>query len=261
LESKRVTLAVFTGTGNTLVAAKFLAEGLRRGGLDVSIVPMEKTEGFSLPDGAALGLAVPLACFSTYPTAWRFIDGLPEGGGREAFFLATMGGLSGGMEGPIRRIAEGKGYRPIGALIVKMPSNYANNPLPVEKNRARVARAESLIGEFAGKLCAGDAKWGGGGLPARFFARLAHSSKPWRTFYRLFPHRADSSKCTGCGVCRDLCPEGSITVENGLAIIGKLCQCCQRCVGFCPAGAISVPGKPAERYSAVPLEELRSFVG
>jgi ferredoxin/flavodoxin len=261
MESKHVTLAVFTGTGNTLLMAGALAAEMKRAGREVTIVPMERPETFTLPKNSALGLAVPVACFSTYPTAWRFIDALPEGRAREVFFLATMGGMSGGMEGPIRRVVERKGYKPIGSIIVTMPSNYANRTIPEEKNRLRIEKAERLVRKFASDLCSGQTLWSGGGLMSRFFAFLAHGRKPWRVFYRLFPIAVVSSKCNGCGVCHDICPENNISLSGGVAVIGISCQSCQRCVGFCPAKAISVPGKPAEQYHAMPLAEFRNMLG
>jgi ferredoxin/flavodoxin len=261
MKSGRISLAVFTGTGNTLLMARVLAGALEGTGRDVRLFAMDRPENFDLPDDAALGLAVPLACFSTYPTAWRFIDSLPEGRGREAFFLATMGGMSGGMEGPIRRAVERKGYSPTGACIVKMPSNYANKTIPVEKNRAVVEQSGERVKKFTAELCGGRSSWGGGGLLAPLFARLAHGRWPWRTFYKIFPLAVDRSKCNGCGICRDICPEKNITLTDGRASIGALCESCQRCSAFCPAEAVSVPGKPAERYSSVPLEDIIALRG
>lgn len=253
--SATVTMAVFTGTGNTLAMARVLAEKLERAGRRVTLVPMER-ENFSLPEKSALGLAVPVACFSTYPTVHRFIDALPEGRGREAFFLATMGGFSGGMEGPVRKTLERKGYRPAGAKIVVMPSNYGNKTIPVEGNKKRVAAATEAVAQYAQDLLAGRAAWGRGNPLASFMSWLGHTRKPWRAFYRFAPLTVDASRCTGCGICRDLCPEKNISMENDTARIGDRCESCQRCCGFCPEEAISVPGKPAERYRAFPLDQL-----
>jgi ferredoxin len=261
LKSRHVTLAVFTGTGNTLLMAGVLAEELRLARIEVDIVPMGRGDPLNLPEGSALGLAVPLACSSTYPTAWRFIDSLPEGHGREAFFLATMGGMSGGMEGPIKRAVEGKGYKPIGAAIVKMPRNYANKTLQMESNNTLIRDSETLVKKFASSLLSGEAKWRGGGLLARFFAYLAHGKKPWRIFYSLFPIKAAPELCTACGLCEALCPEGNISISGGAALIGGSCQSCQRCVGYCPVNAISVPGKPSEQYRAMPLDEFEAMLG
>lgn len=261
MKSEKIVIAVFTGTGNTLMMARVLAEALEREGRSVSLVPMERTDAFNLPDGAALGLAVPVACFSTYPTALRFIDALPEGEGREAFFLATMGGVAFGMEGPVRRVLERKGYEPIGSKIVVMPSNYNNKKIPELENQVKISDAIGAIKVFAGELVNGEASWGEGVVVSSLMARLGRTRFPWRAFYRVFPLAVDAKKCTGCGVCRDLCPEENILMSEDVARIGDRCQSCQRCCGFCPECAISVPGKPAERYSSVSLDKLKNLIG
>ncbi len=259
MRSERTFLAVFTGTGNTLLAARYLADALSRRDHEVKILPMEHWDASSLPKEAALGIAVPLACFSTYPTAWRFIEGLPAGEGREVHFLATMGGASGGMEGPIRRVVERKGYRPVGAKIVRMPSNYANRTIPVRENEEKMRAAGDEIEAYAGALAQGQSRWGGG-IAASLFARMAHGRLPWRLFNRFFPLTVDAARCVSCGRCRDICPERNIAMREGVAEFGDRCQSCQRCVAFCPAGAIAVPGKPAEPYRALPFEEMSAFL-
>ncbi|MDR3280630.1 MAG: EFR1 family ferrodoxin, partial [Synergistaceae bacterium] len=251
-----------TGTGNTLLIAESLADELTSGGKSVSIVAMERFAPDSRSDDAALGLAMPVACFSTYPTVWRFIDSLPAGGGREAFLIATMGGAGGGMDGPVRRALEAKGYRPIGSCIVKMPRNYSNRTIDAEENSKRERLAKESVKIFAHKLLDGSARWSTG-VPviSNFAASLAHGRKPWNFFYRLFPLAVAGDKCDACGLCQKLCPEGNITVDGGKASIGNLCQSCQRCIGFCPIGAIHVPGKPAVQYRGIELESILSLLG
>ncbi|GHV30610.1 hypothetical protein FACS1894167_11730 [Synergistales bacterium] len=261
MKSEKIVMAVFTGTGNTLLMAKALAEELRNGGKDVSVAPVERGN-VPLPEGAALGLAVPVACFSTYPSAWRFIDSLPDGGGREAFFIATMGGAGGGMEGPIRRVLELKGYKPLGALLVKMPGNYGNKIINTEENSKREKDGREAVKQFARRLSDGSANWSyGKPILSKFTARLAHGRKPWNFFYGMFPIAVDPERCAGCGLCQKLCPEQNIRMDGGKSAIGERCESCQRCVAFCPSGAISVPGKPSVQYRAVGIESMLSFLG
>jgi Pyruvate/2-oxoacid:ferredoxin oxidoreductase delta subunit len=255
-------MAVFSGTGNTLLMAVALVYVLKIAVMDTTLLSMERTDRFELQPGVVLGLAVPVACFSTYPTAWRFIDSLPDGAGREVFFLATMGGYSGGMAGPLRKALKAKGYEPIGSLIVKMPGNYGNKTIDVKANKIKEEKARALVRKFASDLLEDRASWPKErAVLSGLFASLAHGRKPWSLFYRLFPIHVDPDKCSACALCARLCPEKNIKIDDktGKAAIGGECQCCQRCVAFCENGAIYVPGKPAVQYQGIGIESIMSL--
>ena len=260
MKGQSITFAVFTGTGNTLIAARTLGDELAASGRSLRYKAIESMGSEDIMSGDVLGIALPVAFFSTYPTAWRFIDALPDGNGREAFLLATMGGVSGGMDGPIRRSLEKRNYKPVGSCIVRMPSNYNNKTVPVERNERIITAAKRDIRNFAKKLLNGSAEWSAGKpLMSSFLAAFAHTRMPWNIFYGMFPLKVDDKKCSGCGICADICPEKNISVIDGSAVIGSLCESCQRCCGFCPEEAIGVPHKPAERYRSITLNELKEL--
>jgi NAD-dependent dihydropyrimidine dehydrogenase PreA subunit len=210
-----------------------------------------------LGEDVALGLAFPVACFSTYPTVWRFIESLPAGDGRDAFAIGTCGGFPGGMQGPLGKILRKKGYNPIAAKFFVMPSNYANKNIPVEKNALRIENALLEAKDFASGLLKGQTEWRGGiPLLSNLMYRLGQTRKPWDFFYRVFPIAADREKCSRCGRCVKICPAQAVKMDDWPVVEPKLCESCQRCVGFCPAGALRVPGKPAEPYRAMSYEKF-----
>jgi len=54
----------------------------------------------------------------------------------------------------------------------------------------------------------------------------------------------NAERCTGCGVCLDVCPTGAIELVDGMANIRTdLCRECQACLHACPQGAIESVGE------------------
>ncbi|HPC39174.1 MAG TPA: 4Fe-4S binding protein [Exilispira sp.] len=55
------------------------------------------------------------------------------------------------------------------------------------------------------------------------------------------PAFVNSSKCTGCGGCVDVCPVGAISLVDGKALVDKdTCIDCAACTSECPSEAISM---------------------
>jgi len=54
--------------------------------------------------------------------------------------------------------------------------------------------------------------------------------------------KVDAEKCTGCGMCVDVCPAEAITLIGDVAVVHEdACTECERCVEECPNEAISLP--------------------
>ena len=55
--------------------------------------------------------------------------------------------------------------------------------------------------------------------------------------------------CIGCGICQEICPTGSITVDGVAMIDQSHCIGCGHCVSECRKGAISLgPGTQSASY-------------
>jgi ferredoxin len=52
-----------------------------------------------------------------------------------------------------------------------------------------------------------------------------------------------AEKCTGCGICADICPANAIKVNGQAVVQAELCTGCRLCVGECPNNAIVLTRK------------------
>ena len=262
-QDEEVDFYAFSGTGNTYYAVERISSLLRENGLQVRCHKMEKCMNPVLSENSVIGLAFPVACFSTYPTVLDFLDSLPEANGNKIFMIATMGGAGMGMEGPIRRLLAKKGYSPTASKLFVMPGNYGNKKMPEERNSKRISKFENDAVIFTESLIKGNGKWKGS-LPivSNTMFKLCHTRKPWNFFYRMFSIQINQSKCTICGKCVRLCPRGAVKLDSLSKfpqIDKNACQSCQRCIGFCPQHAIEVPKKPAEQYTCMSYDEFNKF--
>lgn len=243
---------VFSGTGNTMMIANRMAKRIRTKGHSVSIHTIYNSTKCDTAPDSILGIAFPVAFFSTYPVVLDFIDSLPEGNGRKVFMMATMAGSGMGIERNFKKLFEKKGYVPVGSELFLMPSNYNNVTIPVEKNKKIVANALVQADAFADKLTESSAEWNKGiPIVSSMWSWFMRSGKATKLFYRMFPIRVDKTKCIKCMRCLENCPVSAISIENDFPLINKkLCQSCQRCVAFCPVQAIGVENKSTEQYRA-----------
>jgi nitroreductase/NAD-dependent dihydropyrimidine dehydrogenase PreA subunit len=53
--------------------------------------------------------------------------------------------------------------------------------------------------------------------------------------------RLDAGRCTGCGLCLDVCPSGVLALEDGNILLSREgCFGCDHCAAVCPTGAITI---------------------
>jgi flavodoxin len=122
--NQNIDFYYFSGTGNTMLVTKKMANVFEENGIKVNLKPIECLKGNSINVEHTIGLGFPVAIFSTYNIVWDFIKSLPDVQGTEIFMLDTMGGYFGGLIGPLRTILQKKGYKTIGACEIVMHLIY-----------------------------------------------------------------------------------------------------------------------------------------
>lgn len=248
-----VDLYYFTGTGNTLLAAREVQATLAARGLQCALHRIETADPAGVDPGHALGLGFPIAGFTTYPLVWRFVERLPQSQGAPAFAFATMGGMAFAAMGPLGRILRAKGYRLAGATQISMPANLWCKRYDPKRTASRTAKGLAHARRFADDLADAKARWRTFPLLGRLLHPLLTSKRMWSSAPDYV--RIDRDKCTKCALCVELCPADAIELNQEVVLNGK-CQWCLRCVSYCPEKALYYSKDQYARYQPVKVAEL-----
>ena len=251
---KTACIYCFSGTGNTLLATRRLMAGLDERGVETTCYALTP-DAHVQPGTSGLGIAFPVACQSTYPFVWDFIARLPPGDGRAVFVLDTLHAFSGGLLAPLRHLLVGKGYEPLGAIEIKMPSNLRLREPREEQVAATTEKAMAAVDCFAEQLAEGRAEWPRAGMLEGVLHALSRSRLLWGFARWMMGLRHDPGHCSDCGFCQSICPLHAIDPQGTPVLDRKACQLCMRCYSYCPVGSIR-SRLPWQTYRAVKVGEL-----
>ncbi len=133
---------------------------------------------------------------------------------------------------------------------VVMPDNYVMlyNPASGDEAREKLKNADARLNEIADDV-------------GRHYRHFGSSFKkkamtgvmyPLYNVFRTTLLFSADEKCTSCGFCEKICPEGAIRIKKGVPEwTKKKCQHCTACINRCPAGAIQfgLLTKNRDRYN------------
>ncbi len=257
MKKNEIDLYYYSGTGNTLLIIKEMAQVLEENAITVNMHRIEKTDPASIRTDTTIGLAFPVAFQSTFPFLWDFFRALPECNGTEIFMIDTMMSFSGAIVGPLKKTLKQKGYHCIGAKEIIMPSNWFPKKINKEKNEVKIEKGIEQASKFALDLINNKTAWRRIPALSDLFYLLCCNNYMMKNVNTAPGKRiaADRNKCTGCGLCSRLCPIGNITM-NKIPEWSDKCETCMRCLSFCPAGAVHITKKDFTPYSAVKAKEL-----
>ncbi len=256
MDLNTIDIYCFSGTGNSLLAVKKMREVFLENGIEVNIYPIEKANPQTVNLENMLGLAFPVACFSTYPLVWDFVKALPPASKTKIFMLATMGGFAGGVVYPLKRVLQKKGYQVSGAMEIQMPSNFMIKKVNKTEDQKTIEKGLIKARHYAIELMNGRAYWGGWPGWSQLIHLVMNRKNQWRDFRKLCPLVIDKTKCNRCGICIKICPVNNIEMKEYPEYLQK-CQVCMRCVAFCPTQAITMCGKWSSN-TAVSAEDIIS---
>jgi ferredoxin/flavodoxin len=250
---KKVSLYYFSGTGNTLLVCKKFKEELEKDGVKVRLYAMEKESPANMDLSSTIGLAFPVAVFTTYPLVMDFIKKMPSSEGTKVFMIDSMGAFSCGIRSVVKKILIKKGYEPLAAMQVVMPDNFYYTPEKAKANPEILTKGLQRTSSLAERFLKGELSWKGFVLLPELFYHLSQFLFNMPSFRKAV--KLSKEKCTKCGLCVKLCPVDNIIIHE-YPVFSSRCQMCMRCLSFCPTGAIYRKKPAKDFYKAVKVEEL-----
>jgi ferredoxin len=230
----------FTGTGNSLAAAKKIATVIG----DCELIPIGSlmdTPGRIIPAAERVGIACPVYFYGLPAMVASFAGRLRLTGAGYVFAVLTFGG--GGGSSTLRQldgILRAHSSRGLDAgFMVKMPGNYIRmyESPGGEKRDTLLAAADNAIARVADTVrqCRKQE------LPRSFLEQLIHP-----LVYSWFISRVHgddrkftvSEKCTSCGICVAICPAENIELVDTKPVWKHRCESCCGCIHLCPVQAI-----------------------
>jgi ferredoxin len=225
----------FSGTGNCLKAAKTIANELE----NTDIVSMAKSGNYSLMNQYdTIGFVCPTYFWGLPKKVTEFIRNLDFGDNREAYYYAivTYGGEAGNAMNQIYELLLNKHNVKLNLTRkLQMFSNYvlmydmskeinkitnkSNKELvPIinsikEREKNRVNRLMKIF-SFVNKS---------------FIKKVSSMDKDYTV----------NGNCTGCGICKEVCPVKNIEMINNIPQFNHNCENCIACIQYCPQKAIN----------------------
>jgi ferredoxin/flavodoxin len=231
----------FSGTGNSLKAAKAILKSL--GGGDLVCMA---TERYEFPrEYDTIGFVYPVYFWGVPNAVRRFVTGLNFGAQRDSYVyaVATFGGKEGGGITILNKLLAQKGARLSYGQGLRMFSNYVIMYEMSDKVDEITERSDEGLARIVSEIRSRENNKVGGVNPAHALVNGIFAKQAPRSGR----HYSISSDCTSCGICADVCPVGNVILDGGAPRFGGRCEQCLACIQFCPVRAINYKNVTAGR--------------
>lgn len=240
-----VKIYYFSGTGNSLYAAKELGQRLG----EVELAPIVSLLGKNpiVPEARAIGFVFPIHLASLPPLIKDFIKNLDLGSVDYVFAIATRIGTQHAAFAGIDKVLKKKGRALDAFFNLNMPSNdpkFSFKELSAERLAIIEAAAQLELDRIASIIARREASRE---RDASYATRV-----PFVQLVAMLAGLMDGmepgfyadEKCGGCGTCEKVCLSRKIKMENGRPVWQKGVKCsqCYACLNFCPNRAVQLKG-------------------
>lgn len=254
----KTVLYWFSGTGNSLVAARQLAERLG----DTDLIPLATAPRTGLPPADRIGMVFPVLAFGPPNIVMDFAARAEFPANAYLFSLCTMGGMSGVTHTRLRKILRARGLELASGWSTTTPGNCITlyPPPAVARQKKLFEKSARRMDEIAAAIREGRRGRFEDSWPPISWLASWISPAAMKRFPREDRKFRVTEKCTHCGLCARICPVGDIVMQDGTPRWQGRCEQCFGCINWCPAAAIetgwTTQGRPRYHHPDVKAADL-----
>jgi len=253
----QVVIYYFTGTGNALASANWIASYANQNEVPATVVKIEKSlkaDPSSFSADTLIGFCYPTHGFNAPPIVIDFLLNFPKVKGGKAFILNTRAGMklsklfTPGLSGLAQLLPALilwlKGFRIVGLQPMDLPSNWISLHPGIRQKvvDSIFGRCEQKTNRFAEKILSGKKACKGLiSLPVDLLISPISAGYYFYGRFMLSKTFIAGSKCNNCGLCIKECPLNAIRMKNNRPFWTWRCESCMHCMNSCPIKAIETP--------------------
>ena len=238
--SKSAEIFYFTGTGNSLVVARDIADKIDGRLTPVPLVMEEETVKV---DADVLGIVCPTYYTRTPGIVERFIGKLANLESKYVFAIVTVGGIAGGILDRLSEMVGRRGGSLAAGFVVRMPANYihASGPPPLVLQKRMFRNWEKKAVKIADDINhrkTGQREKFNPLMTALFSKSIEKQYLAGGLAPDIDKNFHADDKCNACGICVKVCPVNNVVMAGSRPVWRHHCEKCLACIQWCPEQAI-----------------------
>ncbi len=269
MDRTRTIIYYFTGTGNSLSAARGIASSLG----DTELVPLiglRSQKGPIVPSAERIGFVFPVHRFTVSEVVIEVLPKLDLSSAKYIFIVMTMGGIgNGAVRFATKLVKEKCGRTPDASFALVMPGNFAPMQRPPDglKRDRQLEKSGRRLEAIIQAISSGKKMRPGWdplsvALLTLTKGGVERNKGKGDTFYTV------DDRCTGCGICNRICPMNNISLDKNVRPVWNHdCTSCAACLNFCPTQAIQMKvmlgteGRGRYRHPDLRIEDMKEQNG